>query len=130
MPYPASRACLTKKEEIPMKVAPYGDLPMKQRLLQRIKKTILDLEPEADVILYGSRARRDESHDSDWDLLVLLNGPTPISRLDAIQDQLYEIEWETGDVLCPFIRNREEWHSSRMICTPFYQNVEREGVRL
>ena len=103
---------------------------MSDLMLHRIKRVILDLEPKADVILYGSRARHDESADSDWDLLVLVDGPMSASRVDAIQNQLYEIEWETGEVLCSFIRNRQEWHSPRMACTPFYQNVEREGVRL
>ena len=42
-----------------------------QRMLQRIKQNVHEVEPEAEVWLYGSRARRDARADSDWDVLVL-----------------------------------------------------------
>ncbi len=36
-----------------------------KELLQLIKQTVLQLEPTAEIILYGSRARRDAAPDSD-----------------------------------------------------------------
>jgi uncharacterized protein len=43
-------------------------------LLQRVKQAVHEVEPEADIVLYGSRARGDARAESDWDFLILLDG--------------------------------------------------------
>lgn len=99
-------------------------------LLRRVKQTVQDVEPGAEVILYGSRARQEAGAESDWDFLVLVDGRMSESRADAIRHQLYELEWESGEVLCTIVRSRQEWHSPRYRTMPFHQNVEREGIAL
>ncbi|MBK9980810.1 MAG: nucleotidyltransferase domain-containing protein [Saprospiraceae bacterium] len=42
-------------------------------LLQLVKHEIKGIDPNAEVILFGSRARGDFREDSDWDFLILLN---------------------------------------------------------
>jgi uncharacterized protein len=96
----------------------------------RAKRAILAVEPAADVILYGSRSRAEARPDSDWDLLVLVEGPVDTGRADAIRHSLYEVEWETGEVLCAVIRSRQDWESPLYRAMPFHDNVEREGIRL
>lgn len=104
---------------------------MKQEeLLQRVKQTIHEGEPGAEIILYGSRARQEARSESDWDFLVLLDGPMSEARADSIRHRLYEIEWESGEILCAVVRSRQDWHSPRYRAMPFRQNVEREGVAL
>jgi predicted nucleotidyltransferase len=44
-------------------------------LLIRVKQAIHDVEPAAEIILYGSRSREDAGTESDWDFLVLVDGP-------------------------------------------------------
>jgi len=56
---------------------------------QQLRDTILD--PTARIILYGSRARGDAQPDSDWDLLILLDGPVERHRTAAIHHQLYHL---------------------------------------
>lgn len=102
----------------------------RDELLERVKRTIHDTEPNADVILYGSRSRGDYSAQSDWDFLILLDGPVDDKRTDNIRHRLYEIEWETGEVLSSIIRNRVEWDSYPLRATPLHQMVKREGVPL
>lgn len=109
----------------------YLSVRMKQEeLLQRVKQTVHESEPGAEVILYGSRARQDAGPDSDWDFLVLVEGPVSDARADALRHQLYEIEWESGEVLSVVVRSRQEWQSPRYRAMPFRQNVERDGVAL
>lgn len=44
-------------------------------LLRRIKKLVHEIVPDAQIILYGSRARGDAHANSDYDILILVNGP-------------------------------------------------------
>ncbi len=41
----------------------------REKLLDQIKQAIHTVEPDAEIILYGSHARGDAYSDSDWDLL-------------------------------------------------------------
>ena len=45
----------------------------REQILSRIKETISSKEPRADIIFFGSRARKDFNPDSDWDILVLMD---------------------------------------------------------
>lgn len=99
-------------------------------LLIRVKQAIHEVEPAAEIILYGSRSREDAGDESDWDFLVLVDGPVNDARIDAIRHRLYDLEWECGEVLCSVVRSREEWDSPRYQAMPFRQNVEREGLLL
>ena len=99
-------------------------------LMKAIKNAISKVAPEADIILYGSRAREDAGPESDWDLLVLVDGPVDDNLTDAIRHRLYEIEWDTGEVISCIVRNRTQWHRSPYSTTPFYQTVSQEGIPL
>lgn len=99
-------------------------------LPELIKHTILEGEPGAQVILYGSRARGDWRADSDWDVLILVDGPVEDTRVDRIRHRLYEVEWQSGQVICSIVRNRDQWRSPLYRSTPFHRNVEREGIVL
>lgn len=102
----------------------------REALLEQVKRAICEMEPEAEIILYGSRAREDSREQSDWDFLVLVDGPVNDERTDKIRHRLYEIEWESDEVLCCIVRSREEWNSPLWRSMPFYQNVELEGIVL
>ena len=99
-------------------------------LTEVIKKTIRELEPDAEIILYGSRSRKDSGPESDWDILILVDGPVDDRRTDSIRHRLYEIEWEHGEVISCIVRNRRQWHQSPYRATPFYRTVRQEGMAL
>lgn len=96
-------------------------------LLEQVRHTVHFLEPDAEVILYGSRARGDANAESDWDFLVLVDGPVDEERKNAIRHRLYEIEWACGEVLSALVCSREDWNSPRYQRIPLHKTVEREG---
>ena len=64
----------------------------REALLAHVKQTIHELEPAADIILYGSRARGDTHPESDWDFLILLDGVVDDARTDALRHRLHDME--------------------------------------
>jgi predicted nucleotidyltransferase len=103
---------------------------MKSLLLDKVKNAVRQIEPSAEIILYGSRARNDFREYSDWDFLVLLDGPVDTARTDRVRHVLFEIELDTDQVISSIIRNRQEWNSPKYSVVPLHRNVEREGILL
>ena len=99
----------------------------KNYILQLIKKSVSNTEPNAILILYGSYARGDYRDDSDLDLLVLVDKDI-ITRFDQkrIKYPLYDIEFDTGTIISPLIFSKKDWEM-RHRNTPFYENIAREG---
>ncbi len=99
-------------------------------ILGRIKYSIHSSEPRAKIILYGSHARGDNRVDSDVDLIILLDKDM-ISREDEkrIKYPLYDIEFESGQVISPLVLSRKDWETRHKV-TPFYQSVISEGIEL
>ncbi|MBN1250871.1 MAG: nucleotidyltransferase domain-containing protein [Bacteroidales bacterium] len=102
----------------------------KADILLMIKNSVAKSSPNATVILYGSFARGSNKKNSDVDLLILLD-TDKVSREDEKQVKypLYEIEFETGQIISPLVISRNDWETRYKI-TPFYENVKREGVVL
>ena len=99
-------------------------------VLVRSKAAIDGVEPSARVIVYGSRARGDAREESDYDLLVLVDGEATLDREERVRDQLYELELETGAVLTVVMETASRWRSKLYQAMPFVRNVEREGAVL
>ena len=102
----------------------------REELLDQVKKAVRAVEPDAEIILYGSRSRGEFVAESDWDFLILVSGHLDDKRVDAIRHRLYEVEWECGEVISSIVRRREEWHSDLYRSIPFHRQVEQEGIRL
>src|SRR4029453_16971664 len=99
-------------------------------LLERIIQAVHEVEPEADIVLYGSRARGNAHEESDWDFLILLDGVVDDARTDAIRHRLYEVEWDCDEVLCSIVRSRQDWDSSLQQATPFAKILREQGIRM
>jgi predicted nucleotidyltransferase len=100
----------------------------REELLEHVKQTVHDIEPDAEIILYGSRARDDARAESDWDFLILLDGVVDDARTDSIRHRLYEIEWDCGEVLSSIVRSRQEWDTPLHQVTPFSKVVREQGI--
>ncbi len=100
----------------------------RDELLEQVKQTVHEIEPDAAIILYGSRARGDAHAESDWDFLILLDGLVDDKRTDSIRHRLYEIEWDCGEVLSSIVRSRQEWDAPLHQVTPFSKVVREQGI--
>ena len=99
-------------------------------ILDRVREAVRSVEPDATVVLYGSRARGDHTPDSDWDLLVLLSGDVSKEREDVVCDRLYAIEQYPDLSLSAVVRSNDAWETRLFRAEPFHENVERDGVLL
>lgn len=100
------------------------------QVIQRITELGRKILPEgASLWLYGSRARGDNSPDSDYDLLILLDK-------DEISDKDYAdyvftmrmMGWKMDEDINPQIYPRKEWNTWQ--CLPFHDNVEQDKIVL
>ena len=99
-------------------------------MLQRIKNNVHEIDPQAEVWLYGSRARGTAREDSDWDILVLSPKNTlSTSEESRFMDHMCDLIVETGEVVQLFAYGKEDWHRHHRI-TPFYQSVQQDAIRL
>jgi predicted nucleotidyltransferase len=79
--------------------------------------------------LFGSRVRGEDTEESDLDVLVLLERKDrALCRL--IVEESLEVDLAYGTNLAPTILSAEEYRQNQEYGTPFYRNVEREGVSL
>ncbi len=101
-----------------------------QALLQQIREAVLSVEPDAQIFLFGSRARGDSQSDSDWDFLILLNGPVDRVRTSRVRHAVFNVELGTDSVLSSIVRNVDDWNSGLFCESPFYRNVNRDRVEV
>ncbi|MFV0344890.1 MAG: nucleotidyltransferase domain-containing protein [Bacteroidales bacterium] len=94
-----------------------------------LRECINTIDPTAEVILYGSRARGDEHAGSDWDILILTEYAADLMTERHFRDRLYDLELEIGEVFSVIVYSKEDWDTKQGI-TPFYQNVICEGVKI
>lgn len=83
------------------------------------------------MILYGSYARGDYKQDSDIDVLILLDTEKEKlshPEMDRIAFPLYDIGVDTDTRISPNIYSKKAW-ANHMV-TPYYQNINREGIVL
>ena len=96
-------------------------------IIKRIKTSIKIIDPKAQVIIFGSRARGDAKIEFDWDILILTDYPVSTEIERSFRNNLFDIEIETGEVFSTFVYQKQIWNTIHKV-TPLYRNIKREGV--
>ncbi len=99
-----------------------------RRILLNYAARIRDCFPDAQVWLYGSRARGDAGADSDFDMCVVLDG------LDwDVRRAASEINWEAGfayEVLITSVEfERSNFERGPHSESPLVINIRRDAIR-
>ena len=93
--------------------------------LQAVKRSVQEIDPQAEVWLFGSRARGDARPDSDWDFLVLTEKQANWTFKRQVRDRLYDVGFETNHQISTVIQSKSSLPF--LTVTELYQNVIDEG---
>ncbi|MEZ0541440.1 nucleotidyltransferase domain-containing protein [Fibrella arboris] len=96
--------------------------------LQAVKRSVHEIDPQAEVWLFGSRARGDARPDSDWDFLILTAVDLSKGNRWQFSDHLTDLSLKSGQVISSVVYPYQE--KARLRVTDLYKNVVREGHRL
>ncbi len=86
--------------------------------------------PDANIVLYGSRARGQAGPESDLDLLVLLNQEVTSEITRSIRDMLYEIGLQNDLVISVIVRSLDVWNSPIWQASSLHKEIDREGIEV
>ena len=102
----------------------------RQEFINKIKLGVKTNDPNAEVYLFGSRARGDNNKDSDWDILILVDeNKVTLDIEDKFRDDLYDLELETGQVISTLIYPKKYWQET-LKYSPLFESVSQEGIQL
>lgn len=109
----------------------YLPLAMSQKdIIQGMREVAKAVLPSgADAFLFGSRARGDARPDSDWDILILIDGERATGAdFDKYAYPFVNYGWSIGEQINPLIYSFSDWNNRSI--SLFYKNVQTEGVSL
>ena len=96
--------------------------------LQELKGKLLQKFPDAEMILYGSKARGDDEEFSDIDILILLRCDVNTTLEEEIIGLAYDIELQYDVVFGLLVESKSFWDSELSHAMPIHWNIEREGI--
>lgn len=96
--------------------------------LEELKRLINENYQDAEIILYGSKARGDDDTASDIDILILVNEEADRNLKEKINAITYSIELQHDVIFGTIVENRNFWQTPLANAMPFHWNVDREGV--
>ena len=94
----------------------------------QVKESVKKIDPQAKVILFGSKARGDANKDSDWDFLILTSQRVNEKLKRTIREKLIDTELEAEEVISTLIYSKKSWLNYKN--TPLFENISSEGIEI
>jgi predicted nucleotidyltransferase len=104
--------------------------PQDRAAIESATKCLRELLPVDRVILFGSKARGDDSADSDIDLLVLTRHSTDGTMRRRALELLYPLEMRQERWFGLLLVSRQDWEQGIYQAMPIRFEIEREGVEI
>jgi predicted nucleotidyltransferase len=95
--------------------------------LGELKKALRERYNVTSVLVYGSKARGDDSPDSDIDVMIVLDDYTPQIEM-TIDEMVYDINLDHDCLISVVIFGRRELEEGPMAESPLYKRIMAEGV--
>ena len=117
---------------------PKGSLTMKQalRLKENEQRALRELKERLSrdvnlraLYLFGSKAKGDDSPDSDIDIMIEIEEYTPEIE-STIDDIIFQVNLHYDVFISATIFDRKELEDGPMSQSPLYKSIERDGVGL
>ena len=100
-----------------------------KRVIEKFKLAVLSVDENAEIILFGSRARGDYNEESDYDFLILTSKEVNYPLQTKIHNEIYPIYLDEDVVLQSVVRNKIEWNGLYSV-TSFFENVKEDGYKI
>ncbi len=98
--------------------------------LKELKSRLVQKFSEAEIIVFGSKARGDYDEFSDIDLLILLKSQITSKLEEAVTHITFDIELNYDVVFGKIIEDKNFWESPLANAMPLHWNIDREGARI
>ncbi len=95
--------------------------------LEELKRALRDRYGVRCMMVYGSKARGDDSPDSDIDVMIVVDDYTPESET-AIDELVYDINLAHDCLISVVIFGRQELEEGPLGESPLYKRVLAEGI--
>ena len=77
-------------------------------------KTIITTEiPDAELMLFGNRAKGAYNAQSDWDMLILTTNDYPQTRKWELQEKLFNVTLQQGTRVNILLAQKAKWHTEQ-----------------
>ena len=100
----------------------------RDQLTYKVKRSVKNIDPNASIYLFGSKARGDDSPYSDWDFLILTSMDANEKYKKQIRASLIDAELESEQVISTLIYSKSNWANYKN--TLLYQNIKRDGIEI
>jgi uncharacterized protein len=99
-------------------------------LARVVAGAVRKVEPDALIVLFGSRARGDAAAHADWDLLVVLGGRVTTQRRLAVIERADRAgaEADPEAVVSVIVRTQRDWE--RRDHSPLLRAIAAEGIHV
>ncbi len=101
--------------------------PNDARIVRRLKRRIQAITPVKRLVVFGSRARGDDSDESDLDVFIELEALTPQLR-KQISNLAWEIGFDEGVVISTFVATSQAITDSALAANPLLIAIRADGI--